>query len=71
LELEPGNRSAREGIARLEAAAKERDEKLKADMLDKLKGLGNTILGKFGLSIDNFKAVQDPATGSYSISFQR
>lgn len=39
--------------------------------LDKLKGLGNTILGKFGMSLDNFKAVQDPATGSYSISFQR
>ena len=40
-------------------------------MLGKLKELGNTILGKFGLSIDNFKAVQDPATGSYSISFQK
>ena len=37
----------------------------------KLKDLGNTLLGKVGLSLDNFKAVQDPATGSYSISFQQ
>jgi hypothetical protein len=27
-------------------------------------------LGKFGLSLNNFKAVKDPNTGSYSISFQ-
>ena len=37
----------------------------------KLKDLGNTVLGKFGMSLDNFKAVQDPATGSYNISFQQ
>lgn len=36
---------------------------------DKLKDLGNSILGNFGLSLDNFKAVQDPNTGSYNISF--
>lgn len=36
----------------------------------KLKDLGNSILGRFGMSLDNFKAVQDPATGSYSISYQ-
>lgn len=37
----------------------------------KLKDLGNTVLGKFGMSLDNFKAVQDPSTGSYSINFQQ
>ena len=40
-------------------------------MLGKLKDLGNSLLGKRGLSLDNFKAVQDPATGSYSIAFQQ
>ena len=37
----------------------------------KLKDLGNTILGKFGLSVDNFKMEKDPSTGSYSVSFQQ
>jgi hypothetical protein len=35
----------------------------------KLKDLGNSLLGKIGLSLDNFKAEQDPATGGYSIKF--
>ncbi len=41
------------------------------EMLGKLKDLGNTILGKFGMSLDNFKATKDPNSGSYSISFQQ
>jgi hypothetical protein len=40
-------------------------------MFGKLKELGNSILGRFGMSLDNFAAVQDPATGSYSISFKQ
>ena len=41
-----------------------------SEMFGKLKDLGNSLLGRFGMSLDNFKAVKDPATGSYSISFQ-
>ena len=37
----------------------------------KLKDLGNSILGNFGLSLNNFQTVQDPETGSYSINFQQ
>jgi hypothetical protein len=36
---------------------------------DTLKGFGNSILGRFGLSLDNFKADKDPATGAYSVQF--
>lgn len=37
----------------------------------KLKDLGNSLLGKFGMSLDNFKTQKDPATGSYSINFSQ
>jgi hypothetical protein len=52
--------------ARLQPILAERQEKLKDEMLGKLKDLGNTILGKFGLNLDNFKAERDVATGGYS-----
>jgi tetratricopeptide (TPR) repeat protein len=41
------------------------------EMFGKLKDLGNSVLGWFGMSVDNFKAVKDPQTGSYSLSFQQ
>ncbi|XP_024960280.1 tetratricopeptide repeat protein 1 [Cynara cardunculus var. scolymus] len=71
LELDPSNHQAKRTIIRLEPLAIEKREKMKEEMIGKLKDMGNTILGKFGMSVDNFKAVQDPNTGSYSISFQR
>ena len=35
--------------------------------IGKLKELGNSILGNFGMSLDNFKMEQDKTTGSWSI----
>ncbi|KAK9076778.1 hypothetical protein SSX86_005112 [Deinandra increscens subsp. villosa] len=71
LELDPSNYQSRRTLVRLEPLAIEKREKMKEEMMGKLKDMGNTILGKFGMSVDNFKAVKDPNTGSYSISFQR
>ncbi|KAL0950939.1 hypothetical protein HGRIS_007694 [Hohenbuehelia grisea] len=51
---------------RLEAAQKAET----AEMMDKLKGLGNSILGNFGLSTDNFK-FEPNGGGGYSMNFVR
>jgi hypothetical protein len=40
----------------------------KQEMFGQLKNLGNNILGKFGLSLDNFKLNEQPG-GGYNISF--
>ncbi|CAH0519061.1 unnamed protein product [Peronospora belbahrii] len=71
LKIDSTVRSAVQGHERLQKIVHEHQEKMKAEMIDKLKGFGNTLLGKFGLSTDNFQMVQDPATGSYSINFQQ
>ncbi|GLT80453.1 hypothetical protein SLA2020_518920 [Shorea laevis] len=71
LELDPSNDQARKAIRHLEPLAAEKRERMKEEMIGKLKDLGNSVLGRFGMSVDNFKAVKDPNTGSYSISFQR
>ncbi|KAJ6435572.1 hypothetical protein OIU84_000719 [Salix udensis] len=71
LESDPSNDQAKRTIRRLEPLAAAKREKMKEEMIGKLKDMGNSLLGRFGMSIDNFKAVQDPNTGSYSVSFQR
>ncbi|XP_022153385.1 tetratricopeptide repeat protein 1 [Momordica charantia] len=71
LELDSSNVQARKAICRLEPLAEQKREKMKEEMIGKLKDVGNSLLGRFGMSVDNFKAVKDPNTGSYSISFQR
>lgn len=67
--LEPSNKQLQKHVSRLSKLNEERLEKLKEETMGKLKDLGNSLLGKFGLSLDNFKSVKDPNTGSYSISF--
>mmetsp|Transcript_6718 Transcript_6718/g.9640 ORF Transcript_6718/g.9640 Transcript_6718/m.9640 type:complete len:320 (-) Transcript_6718:70-1029(-) len=69
LELSPTNRDIQKHVNRLQKLEDERMEKLKEETMGKLKDLGNSILGNFGMSLDNFKTQQDPNTGSYNISF--
>ncbi|KAJ6668071.1 hypothetical protein lerEdw1_016392 [Lerista edwardsae] len=69
LEKDPSIHLAREACMRLPRQIEERNEKLKHEMLGKLKDLGNLVLRPFGLSTDNFQVKQDSSSGSYSINF--
>lgn len=71
LELDPGNGEARAAQVRLPPKIAERNDRLKEEMMGKLKDLGNMILRPFGLSTQNFEMKQDPQTGSYSINFNQ
>lgn len=70
LELDPANVEAKAAQLRLPPKIQERNERLKEEMMGKLKDLGNMILRPFGLSTQNFEMKQDPSSGSYSINFK-
>lgn len=71
LELDPAHSEAQKALIRLPPLIEERNEKMKAEMLTKLKDLGNMILKPFGLSTNNFQLNQDPETKGYSVNFKQ
>ena len=46
------------------------NEKRKEEVVSGLKNIGNSILGYFGMSLDNFKMEQGPS-GGYNIQFKQ
>lgn len=71
LKLDPSNEKARWACATLPGRIKEQQEKLKEQMIDQLKQLGNMVLKPFGLSTENFKVQKNPDSEGYSINFVR
>ncbi|KAJ8704107.1 hypothetical protein PYW07_013401 [Mythimna separata] len=71
LELDPSHKEAKIATVRLPPLIEEKNEKLKTEMLGKLKDLGNMILKPFGLSTENFQMEQDPETKGYKINFKQ
>ncbi|CAK1587848.1 unnamed protein product [Parnassius mnemosyne] len=71
LELDPTHKEAQVALVRLPPLIEEKNEKLKKEMLGKLKDLGNMILKPFGLSTDNFQLEQDPESKGYKINFKQ
>ncbi|GAA6005028.1 hypothetical protein JCM11491_002313 [Sporobolomyces phaffii] len=55
---------------RIPRAIEVQQQKEKDEVMGKLKNLGNTVLGKFGFSLDNFKMQEQPG-GGYSMQFQQ
>ncbi|KAM9967429.1 hypothetical protein ACTFIW_001513 [Dictyostelium discoideum] len=71
IKLDPSFPQAQQALKRLPPKIKEKEDKEREEMMGKLKDLGNTILGKFGMSTDNFQFVKDPNTGGYSVNFKK
>jgi len=69
MELDPRNFAVLKKIPGLEKKRKEEFEKQKEEMITKLKGMGNWVLNKFGMSVDDFEAKQGP-DGSWSVGMK-
>jgi tetratricopeptide (TPR) repeat protein len=64
-------RGAAEAARKLGPRLNEAKEREMGEMMDKLKGLGNSLLKPFGMSTENFQFVKDEKTGGYSMNFNQ
>lgn len=58
-------------LKRLQYQADQKDKQAQEEALNSLKGLGNSILSNFGMSLDDFAFEKDPDTGSYSVKTKK
>ena len=68
-EIDPMHPGIHKQVIELEKLHKEKFEKMKTEVMGNLKNLGNMFLGKFGMSLDNFKLNQNP-DGTYNIGYE-
>eukprot|EP01060_Flectonema_neradi_P020517 TRINITY_DN2802_c1_g1_i1.p1 TRINITY_DN2802_c1_g1~~TRINITY_DN2802_c1_g1_i1.p1 ORF type:complete len:314 (+),score=70.57 TRINITY_DN2802_c1_g1_i1:80-943(+) len=68
-EIHPRNSTYSQAVSRLKPIVEARKKEQMAEAMDSLKGIGNSVLGYFGMSLDNFKTTQNP-DGTYGISYQ-
>ncbi|PNS18754.1 hypothetical protein CAC42_5293 [Sphaceloma murrayae] len=68
---EMDERNAKGALAALGPRLDDARQREMAEMMGKLKGLGNSLLKPFGLSTENFNFVKDDKTGGYSMNFQQ
>lgn len=71
LQLNPRNSVAQKAVQYLPQQIQVKQEREKEELMGKLKETGNSILGLFGLSLDNFQFNQDPNSGGYSVNFKQ
>ncbi|WPH04721.1 TPR repeat [Acrodontium crateriforme] len=64
-------RSILDSVRKLGPKLNKAKEKEMAEMMSKLKGLGNSLLKPFGLSTENFNFVKDEKSGGYSMNFSQ
>ncbi|ORY07775.1 hypothetical protein BCR34DRAFT_489167 [Clohesyomyces aquaticus] len=64
-------RTVRAALRELPPRLEETKNQEMADMMGKLKQLGNGILKPFGLSTDNFQFTKDEKTGGYGMQFNQ